>query len=79
MGPAVAALLGWALVSVVGPSLAGDPVTPLGDGPAALTLVVLGVAASATALLALRYRERRTDRATERLIAPGTPVGERIS
>ena len=79
VGPAVAALLGWALASVVGPSVAGDPVTPLGDGPAALTLVVLGVAASATALLALRYRERRADRATERLIAPGSPVGERIS
>jgi hypothetical protein len=59
--------------------VAGDPVTPLDDGPAALTLVALAVAASATALLALRYRERRADRATERLIAPGAPVGERIS
>jgi hypothetical protein len=77
--PAVAALLGWALASVVGPSVAGDPVTPLGDGPAALTLVALAVAGSVTALLALRYRERRADRATERLIAPGPPVGERIS
>ena len=69
----------WAVVSVVGPSVAGDPITPLGDGPAALTLVALAVAASATTLLALRYRERRADRATERLIAPGLPVGERIS
>jgi hypothetical protein len=77
--PAVAALFGWALASVVGPSVAGDPVTPLGDGPAALTLVALAVAASVTTLLALRYRERRADRATERLIAPGSPVGERIS
>lgn len=77
--PAVAALVGWALASVVGPSVAGDPVTPLGDGPAALTLVALAVAASVTALLALRYWERRADRATERLIAPGSPVGERIS
>ena len=77
--PAVAALLGWALASVFGPSVAGDPVTPLGDGQAALTLVALAVAASVAALLALRYRERRADRATERLIAPGSPVGERIS
>jgi hypothetical protein len=77
--PAVATLLGWALVSVVGPSVAGDPITPLGDGPAALTLVALALAASLTALLALRYGERRAERATERLIAPGSPVGERIS
>jgi hypothetical protein len=77
--PAVAALLGWALASVVGPTVAGDPVTPLDDGPAALTLVALAVAASLTTLLSLRYRERRADRATERLLAPGSPVGERIS
>jgi hypothetical protein len=77
--PALAALLGWAVASVVGPSVAGDPVTPLGDGPAALTLVALALAASLTTVLALRYRERRADRATERRIAPGPPVGERIS
>ncbi len=77
--PAVAALLGWALASVVGPSVAGDPVTPLGEGPAALTLVALALAGSLTTLLALRYRERRAERTTERLIAPGSPVGERIS
>ena len=65
--PAVAALLGWAVVSIVGPTVAGDPVTPLGDGPAALTLVAVAVAASLTALLVLRYRERRAERATGRL------------
>ena len=37
--PALAAVLGWAVVSVVGPTVAGDPITPLGDGPAALSLV----------------------------------------
>ena len=77
--PAVAALLGWAVVSVVGPSVAGDPIAPLGDGRAALTLVALAVAASATALLALRYRERRTERAAEPLIPSRASVGERIS
>jgi hypothetical protein len=77
--PAVAALVGWAVASVVGPTVAGDPTTPLGDGPAALTLVGLAMAASVTALLALRYRERRAGRASERPIAPGSPVGERIS
>jgi hypothetical protein len=77
--PAVAALLGWAVVAVVGPTAAGDPVTPLGDGPAALTLVAVAVGAALTALLTLRYRERRTERATGPLVAASSPVGERIS
>lgn len=77
--PAVAALLGWATISVVGPSVAGDPIVPLDDGRAALTLVAVAVAASAAALQALRYRERRADPAAERLISPGSAVGERIS
>jgi hypothetical protein len=76
---AVAALLGWAVVSIVGPTAAGDPVTPLGDGPAALTLVAVAVAASLSALLVLRYRERRAERATRPLIAARSAVGERIS
>ena len=79
MRPAVAALLGWAVVSVVGPSVAGDPIVPLDEGRAALTLVALALTASATALLALRHRERRADRATERLVPSAAPVGDRIS
>jgi hypothetical protein len=77
--PALGALLGWAVVAVIGPTAAGDPVTPLDDGPAALTLVAVAVAASLTTLLALRYRERRAERAAGPLVAPGSPVGERIS
>jgi hypothetical protein len=77
--PAAAALLGWAVVSVVGPSVAGDPIAPLDDGRAALTLVALATAASATALLALRYRERRAAGASGRLVRPASAVGERIS
>ena len=77
--PALAALLGWALVSVAGPSVAGDSSTPLGDGPAALTLVALAVAGSLTTLLALGYRERRAAEVRERLVAPGAPIGGRIS
>ena len=80
MRPAVAALLAWAVVSVVGPSVAGDPIVPLDEeGRAALTLVALALAASATALLVLRYRERRASRTTEPLVPPGSPLGERIS
>ena len=77
--PAVAAVLGWAVISVVGPSVAGDATTPLGDGPTALTLVGVAVAASLGTLLALRYREGRVEEGSEPLVAPASAVGERIS
>jgi len=71
--PALAALLGWAVVSIVGPTVAGDPVTPLADGPAALSLIAVAAVASLAALLGLRYRERRAERAPGRL-AVQTPT-----
>jgi hypothetical protein len=71
--PALAAVLGWAVVSIAGPTVAGDPVTPLGDGPAALSLIGGAAVASMTALLALRYRERRAERTPDRL-AVQTPA-----
>ena len=71
--PALASVLGWAVVSITGPSVAGDPVTPLGDGPGALSLIAVAVVASLTALLALRYRERRAERAPDGL-AVQTPT-----
>jgi hypothetical protein len=71
--PALAAVLGWAVVSIAGPTVAGDPVTPLGDGPAALSLIGVAVMASMTALLVLRYRERRAERTPDRL-AVQTPA-----
>ena len=66
-------VLGWAVVSIAGPTVAGDPVTPLGDGPAALSLIGGRRGGSMTALLALRYRERRAERAPDRL-AVQTPA-----
>ncbi|TMK73032.1 MAG: hypothetical protein E6G48_06100 [Actinobacteria bacterium] len=71
--PALAALLGWAVVSIAGPTVAGDPVTPLDDGPAALSLIAVAAVASLAGLLALRYRERRAERAPGRL-AVETPT-----
>ena len=71
--PALAAVLGWAVVSIVGPTVAGDPVTPLDDGPAALSLIAVAAVASLAGLLALRYRERRAERAPGRL-AVETPT-----
>jgi hypothetical protein len=55
---AVAALGGWAVAAVLGPSLTADPVTPLED-PTALWLVGSGAAASGAALALLRYRAPR--------------------
>jgi hypothetical protein len=65
--PALAAVLGWTVVSIVGPTVAGDPVTPLDDGPAALSLIAVAVVASLSVVLALRYLERRAERAPGRL------------
>lgn len=66
VGPALYALLAWSLVSIVGPTIAGDPVTPLG-GSATLVLVAVASAASAATLLALRYRELRANRTAGQL------------
>jgi hypothetical protein len=63
----------------VGPSVAGDAITPLGSGPAALTLAGVAMVASLGTLLALRYREGRAEERSERLVAPASAVGERIS
>jgi hypothetical protein len=59
---ALYAVLAWSLVSIVGPTVAGDPVTPLSRGSAALALVAVAAAASAATLLALRWREGRANR-----------------
>jgi hypothetical protein len=55
---AVAALIAWTIVAVLGPSVSTDPVTPLSD-PTALWLVGGGAVASAAALALLRRRNRR--------------------
>ena len=78
MRPAVAAVIGWVAIAVVGPTVAGDPITPLDGGPAALTLIAFSAALSMGTLLALRYRERRSEPDLERLVAPA-PGFERIS
>lgn len=77
LGPALAALGGWAAVAIAGPTVAGDPVTPLDDGPAALTLVAIAVAASLATLVVLRYRGRRAEPSAGAFVA--SPVGERSS
>jgi hypothetical protein len=65
--PALYAVFAWSFVSIVGPTIAGDPVTPLNGGSAALALVAAATAASVTTLAVLRYRDLRPDR-------PGHPL-----
>jgi hypothetical protein len=67
--PALYALLAWSVVSIVGPTVSGDPVTPLSGGSAALALVAGAAAASVATLLALRWREGRADRPAGQLRA----------
>jgi hypothetical protein len=77
---AVRALLAWCAVSVIGPTVAGDPVTPLAGSPSALALIAFGALASLATLLVLRYRELRGEDAAPGLVGPrSSPVGERIS
>jgi hypothetical protein len=80
--PAIAAVLGWAIVAFVGPTAAGDPITPLDGGRETVKLIAVAAVASLATLLVLRYRERRGERAAARLPAAGpalAPPGDRIS
>ena len=64
---AAGALAAWVLIFVFGPTIAGDPVTPLHDGTAALTLAAGAAVISSATLVVLRYRERRDERSAGRL------------
>jgi hypothetical protein len=76
LAAALYALLAWSLVSIVGPTVAGDPTTPLSHGSAALALVAAGVVASLATLITLRWRDRRADRPAGPLRAePGLEPG----
>ena len=67
--PALWAVLAWSLVSIVGPTIAGDPVTPLSGGSAALALVGAAAAASVATLVVLRRRDLHPDRRASRVRA----------
>ncbi len=69
--PALGALMGWAVIAVVGPTVAGDPITPIAHGRAALTLVAIAAGASVATLATLRRRELRAEH-PEPLVVPTT-------
>ncbi len=56
--PAFAAVLAWAAISAVGPTIAGDETTPLGGDDGALKLIALGLALAMATLSALALRGR---------------------
>jgi hypothetical protein len=70
--PAVATVLGWAALSIFGPTVAGDPVTPLVHGAAALALIAGAALLSCTTMLVLSYRERREETG-DAVPVPSTP------
>jgi LPXTG-motif cell wall-anchored protein len=78
---ALALLAGWAALSVLGPSIAGDAATPLTGGEETLWMIAIGVLLAALALAALRYRELREPRrdAAVAVPPPALTPGERIS
>ena len=49
----------WAVVSAVGPTVSGDPSTPLSHGETSLEIIGVGAGAAVLTLALLRYRGRR--------------------
>ena len=70
------ALSAWSAVFVVFPTVAGDPVTPLHRGEAALALVGAGATLSAAVLLWLRRRESDAEREGESRLPVKAPISE---
>jgi hypothetical protein len=76
--PAAAAVLTWAVIAVVGPSVAGSPNAPLAGDKSALWMVAIAAAVSLATLAAIRIREQRQPLA-EPSLAPEPALGERSS
>jgi hypothetical protein len=80
--PAIGAVLAWAGVAAVGPSIAGDSAAPLGGDPAALALFGAGTLLALATLAALRLRrpeEAGAQPERERLAPAALALGERSS
>jgi hypothetical protein len=74
--PALWGLAAWSATSIVAPTVAGDPVTPLHGGQGALALVGVAAAASALTLLALSHREASRRREGEPRLPFDAALGE---
>src|SRR5215216_3083765 len=67
---ATMAIPAWAVVSAVGPTLAGDPNTPLSHGTPALALIAASAVIAGATLLALHLRARREEQPIPRSLLP---------
>lgn len=74
-------LAGWVALGAAGPTLAGDPATPLAGGNATLVLIAAGALGAALTLAALSYWERRSRSRVSAIPAPAPLLapGDRIS
>jgi hypothetical protein len=74
---ALAALAGWAALSTFGPTIVGDPVTPISGGPAhTLALIGAGAVVAGATLILLRYRALRERRAVSPAAVPAPAPAE---
>lgn len=76
LGGATAALAGWLAAAVVGPTVVGDPVTPL-DRSGLLPVVAVAGVLAAGALVTVTYLERGRSRRKLRRLEPA--LSDRIS
>ena len=61
---ALGALGAWVVVSIIGPTISSDPVTPLDGGGNSFVLIAIGAVAALAALLQLWFRRSRPEEAT---------------
>jgi hypothetical protein len=66
------AILAWAILSALGPTVTGDPNTPLAHGTPALALIAAAAALAGATLLVLGARERREGKVEPLLMASPT-------
>jgi hypothetical protein len=71
--PALGAVVGWAAIAAVGPTIAGDRTRPL-EGDSALILIALAAGISLVTLGVLGLRERSSQ--PEAAVRPGAVLGE---
>jgi hypothetical protein len=77
--PAIGAVLAWAIVAAVGPSIAGDAAAPLGGDTAALALFAGGALLALVTLVAIRVREAVAQPERERRTRTPLALGEPTS
>jgi hypothetical protein len=76
---AFGAIAAWAIASAVGPTITGDPNTPLAGGQTTLTIIAAGALGAVLTLGWLRYRAREAEPAADGAGVPVPALGESSS